>query len=150
MWIWSERTYRPTSKKPHGKNPQAIKFLIFQFLYFPYLLFDHHWTTTVQWCCKMSKKPVVTTNNGLFPVLGAAVQNQQNLRFIDGLYRPVVVLRQLRQGRFWLVFVRYSVICACKNAVVNGSQTTNWPLLKIDYFTRLKYAVTAFFIHMRS
>ena len=93
MWIWSERTYRPTSKKPHGKNPQAIKFLIFQFLYFPYLLFDHHWTTTVQWCCKMSKKPVVTTNNGLFPVLGAAVQNQQNLRFIDGLYRPVVVLR---------------------------------------------------------
>ena len=48
----------------------------------------------------MSKKPVVTTNNGLFPVLGAAVQNQQNLRFIDGLYRPVVVLRQLRRGRF--------------------------------------------------
>lgn len=26
---------------------------------------------------------------------------------------------------FWLVFVRYSAICACKNAVVNGSQTTN-------------------------
>ncbi len=26
---------------------------------------------------------------------------------------------------FWLVFVRYSVICVCKNAVVNGSQTTN-------------------------
>ena len=42
---------------------------------------------------KMLKEPVVTTNNGLFPVLGAAVQNQQNLRFIDGLYRPVVVLR---------------------------------------------------------
>ena len=52
----------------------------------------------------MSKKPVVTTNNGLFPVLGAAVQNQQNLRFIDGLYRPVVVLRQLRQGRFLACF----------------------------------------------
>ena len=26
---------------------------------------------------------------------------------------------------FRLAFVRYSVICTCKNAVVNGSQTTN-------------------------
>lgn len=26
---------------------------------------------------------------------------------------------------FTLVFVRYNVICVCKNAVVNGSQTTN-------------------------
>jgi hypothetical protein len=41
----------------------------------------------------MPEKPVVTTNNGLFPVLGAAVQNQQILRFNVGLYRPVVVLR---------------------------------------------------------
>ena len=41
----------------------------------------------------MPKKPVVTTNNRLFPVLGAAVQNQQILRFNIGLYRPVVVLR---------------------------------------------------------
>ena len=60
---------------------------------------DHHLTTTVQSHIKMPKKPVVTTNNRLLPVLGAAVQNKQNLRFIDGLYRPVVVLRQLRQGR---------------------------------------------------
>ena len=37
---------------------------------------DHHLTTAVQWCCKISKKPVVTTNNGLFLVLGADVQNQ--------------------------------------------------------------------------
>lgn len=37
---------------------------------------DHHLTTTVQWCCKISEKPVVTTNNGLFPVLAANVQNQ--------------------------------------------------------------------------
>ena len=51
---------------------------------------------------------------------------------------------------FRLVLVRYSVICAHRNAVVNGSQTTNWPLLEIDYFTRLKYAVTAFFIYKRS
>ena len=42
---------------------------------------------------KMPKKPVVTTHNRLFPVLGAAVQNQQILRFNIGLYRPVVVLR---------------------------------------------------------
>lgn len=53
---------------------------------------DHHLTTTVQWCSKISEKPIVITNNGLFPVLGTAVQSQQNLRFIDGLYRPVVVL----------------------------------------------------------
>lgn len=38
---------------------------------------DHHLTTTVQWCCKISEKPVVTTNNGLFLVLTANVQNQQ-------------------------------------------------------------------------
>ena len=40
----------------------------------------------------MSEKPVVTTNNGLFPVLAANVQNQQNSRFIVSLYHPVVVL----------------------------------------------------------
>lgn len=27
---------------------------------------DHHLTTTVQWCSKISEKPIVTTNNGLF------------------------------------------------------------------------------------
>ena len=61
---------------------------------------DHHLTTTVQSHTKMPKKPVVITTNGLFPVLAANVQNQQNSRFIVSLYRPVVVLRQLRQGRF--------------------------------------------------
>ena len=59
-----------------------------------YLHFDHRLTTTVQWHYKMLEKPVVTTNNGLFLVLAANVQNQHNLRFIDGLYRPVVVLRR--------------------------------------------------------
>ncbi len=43
-----------------------------------YLHFDHHLTTTVQWCCKISKKPVVTTNNGLFLISSSAVQSQQN------------------------------------------------------------------------
>ena len=57
------------------------------------LTLDHHLTTTVQWHYKMPEKPVVTTNNGLFLVSSATVQNQQNLRFIVGLYRPVVVLR---------------------------------------------------------
>ena len=57
---------------------------------------DHHLTTTVQWCCKISEKPIVTTNNGLFLVLEATVQNQQNLRFDASLYRPVVVLRLQR------------------------------------------------------
>lgn len=55
---------------------------------------DLHLTTTVQWCCKISEKPIVTTNNGLFPVLAANVQNQQNSRFNASLYCPVVVLRR--------------------------------------------------------
>lgn len=59
-----------------------------------YLHFGHHLTTTVQWCCKISEKPVVTTNNGLFLVLEATVQNQHNLRSNASLYRPVVVLRR--------------------------------------------------------
>jgi hypothetical protein len=42
------------------------------------LHFDHRLTTTVQWCCKMSKKPVVTTNNRLFLISSTAVQSQQN------------------------------------------------------------------------
>ena len=54
---------------------------------------DHHLTTTVQRHRKMSEKPVVTTNNGLFPVLVSAVQNQQNLRLNVGLHCPAVVLR---------------------------------------------------------
>lgn len=58
-----------------------------------YLHFDHHLTTTVQSHIKMPKKPVVMTNNRLFLVSSATVQNQQNLRFSDGLYRPVAVLR---------------------------------------------------------
>lgn len=37
---------------------------------------DHHLTTAVQWCCKISEKPVVITDNRLFPVLAANVQNQ--------------------------------------------------------------------------
>ena len=54
---------------------------------------DHHLTTTVQWHYKMPEKPVVTTNNGLFLVLAANVQNQQNSRFSVWLHCHVVVLR---------------------------------------------------------
>ena len=43
--------------------------------------------------CKTPKKPVVTTNNGLFLVLAVNVHNQQNSRLIVSLYHPVVVLR---------------------------------------------------------
>ena len=50
-------------------------------------------TTTVQRHRKIPEKPVVTTNNGLFLVLEATVQNQHNLRSNASLYRPVVVLR---------------------------------------------------------
>ena len=59
---------------------------------------DHHLTTTVQWCCKISERPIVTANNGLFLVLEATVQNQQNSRFIVSLYHPVVVLRRQVPG----------------------------------------------------
>ena len=59
---------------------------------------DHHLTTTVQRYHKMSEKPVVTTNNGLFLVLEATVQNQQNSRFIVCLYHSVVVLRRQVPG----------------------------------------------------
>ena len=57
---------------------------------------DHHLTTTVQSPLKMPKKPVVTTNKGLFLVLGSTVQSQQNSRYNVGLYCPVVVLRSGR------------------------------------------------------
>ena len=69
-----------------------------------YLHFDHHLTTTVQSPLKMPEKPVVITNNGLFPILAANVQKQQILRFNVGLYRPVVVLRQLRHRRLQTCF----------------------------------------------
>ena len=46
----------------------------------------------------MSEKPVVTTNNRLFLVLDATVQNQQNSRFNVGLYGLVVVLRRQVPG----------------------------------------------------
>lgn len=63
-----------------------------------YLHFDHHLTTTVQRNCKTPKKPVVTTNNGLFLVLVVTVQSQQNSRFNVCLRRPAVVLRRQMPG----------------------------------------------------
>ena len=42
----------------------------------------------------MSEKPVVITDNGLFLISRATVQNQQILRFNAGLSRPVMVLRR--------------------------------------------------------
>lgn len=79
-----------------------------------YLHFDHHLTTTVQSHTKMPKKPVVMTNNRLFLVSSATVQNQQNLRFSDGLYRPVAVLRL--NTHFQL---RHFIFCATKIAVLS-------------------------------
>ena len=60
---------------------------------------DHHLTTTAQRHRKMSEKPVLMTNNGLFPILVSAVQNQQNLRLNVGLHSPVVVLRRQVPGQ---------------------------------------------------
>ena len=60
---------------------------------------DHHLTTTVQRHRKMSEKPIVTTNNGLFSILVSAVQNQQNLRLNVGLHYPAVVLRRRVPGQ---------------------------------------------------
>lgn len=75
---------------------------------------DHHLTTTVQRNCKTPEKPVVTTTNRLFLVLGAVVQSQQNLRFNVGLHRPVVVLRL--NTHFQL---RHFIFCATKIAVLS-------------------------------
>ena len=79
-----------------------------------YLHFDHHLTTTVQRHRKITEKPVVTTNNGLFLVSSATVQNQQILRFSVGLYRPVAVLRL--NAYFQL---RYFIFCTTKIAVLS-------------------------------
>ena len=79
-----------------------------------YLHFDHRLTTTVQWHYKMLEKPVVTTNNGLFPVLAADVQNQQNSRFNASLYCPVVVLRLNTYFQ-----LRYFIFCTTKIAVLS-------------------------------
>ena len=79
-----------------------------------YLHFDHRLTTTVQWHYKMLEKPVVTTNNGLFPVLAANVQNQQNSRFNASLYCPVVVLRLNTYFQ-----LRYFIFCTTKIAVLS-------------------------------
>ena len=59
---------------------------------------DHHLTTTVQSHIKMLKKPVVITDNRLFLVLAANVQNQQNSRFYVRLRRPVLVLQRQVPG----------------------------------------------------
>ena len=67
-------------------------------------IFDYHLTTTAQRYYKMPEKFVVTTNNGLFLILGSTVRSQQNSRYNVGLHYPVVVLRQLRQGRFLTCF----------------------------------------------
>ena len=79
-----------------------------------YLHFDHRLTTTVQRNCKTPKKPVVTTNNGLFLVLAANVQNQQNSRFNASLYCPVVVLRLNTYFQ-----LRYFIFCTTKIAVLS-------------------------------
>lgn len=75
---------------------------------------DHHLTTTVQSHIKMPKKPVVTTNNGLFLVLAANVQDQQNSRSIVILYHPVVVLRPNTYFQ-----LRYFIFCTTKIAVLS-------------------------------
>lgn len=79
-----------------------------------YLHFDHRLTTTVQRNCKTPKKPVVTTDNGLFLVLVVTVQSQQNLRFSVCLCRLVVVLRLNTYFQ-----LRYFIFCTTKIAVLS-------------------------------
>lgn len=75
---------------------------------------DHHLTTTVQSHIKMPEKPVVTTNNRLFPVLAANVQSQQNSRSYVRLCRSVVVLRLNTYFQ-----LRYFIFCTTKIAVLS-------------------------------
>ena len=94
-WGWSHRTDPCRLPPADGRQRRCPHLGCLNFCLFAV---DYNLTTTVQWCCKMSKKPVVTTNNGLFLVLAVNVQNQQNSRFIAGLHHPVVVLRRQVPG----------------------------------------------------
>ena len=71
-------------------------------------------------------------NNGLFSVQKAGFFPSGTYR--HGVFSIYAIIAQLDRALasdncgmtgFRLVFVRYSVIYARKNAVVNGSQTTN-------------------------
>jgi len=71
-------------------------------------------------------------NNGLFSVQKAVFSPSGTCR--HGVFSIYAIIAQLDRALasdncdmagFWLVFARYSAICTCKNAVVNGSQTTN-------------------------
>ena len=78
------------------------------------LAVDHHLTTTVQRLCKTPKKPVVTTNNGLFFVFESTVQNRQNSRLNVVPYQLVVVLRLNTYFQ-----LRYFIFCTTKIAVLS-------------------------------
>ena len=112
--------------------------------------FDHQLTTGSDFYCRWSVFIVGTLFYIACDRCAVAVQNQQKITVYHWNMRRVVVLRQLRQSIFYCRFCTMYCCLHSQNAVVNGSQTTNWPLLEIDYFTRLKYAVTAFFIYKRS
>ena len=72
----------------------------------------------MQWYYKIPKKPVVTTDNGLFLILAVNVQNQQILRFNASLHRPVVVLRPGRpEVRILLVALKKRIAMYFCNAL---------------------------------
>ena len=58
-------------------------------------------------------------------LLRDARENYYHNEFVFGILGIVLGAVVLYKVGFGFVSVRYSVVCTCKNAVVNGSQTTN-------------------------
>ena len=106
------------------------------------LTLDHHLTTTVQRHHKIPKKPVVTTNNGLFLVWGSTGQSQQILRFNASLYRPVVVLRPLRYGHSQ---------CILNPGAVNGNSSPSRRINSMHPVSMLNWQVlSSYFMFVSS
>ena len=84
----------------------------------------------------MPKKPVVTTNNGLFLVSSATVQNQQILRFSVGLYRPVAVLRPGRPEVRILPVALKNLIAMCFCNEVFVLMLFGFSIISVTYHLR--------------
>ena len=87
--------------------------------------FDHHLTTS-------SSQPVPCIVFYVPTFFYNHHKQRRKLCILHNFRRFIMLFSRTSQfsdncdkAGFWLVFVRHSVICTCKNAVVNGSQTTN-------------------------
>lgn len=87
--------------------------------------FDHHLTTS-------SSQPVPCIVFYVPTFFYNHHKQRRKLCILHNFRRFIMLFSRTSQfsdncdiAGFRLVFARYSVVCTCKNAVVNGSQTTN-------------------------